>query len=324
MVKAGSVLNGFHTGSRVVFVESGAVLRQVPASSPGCVIFAQDGATLDLRGVTFSSSTPPLFLHGPGTTILGSLPAPSNGLSGPVISRQIPPPSVSRDIGPFVEGFELILNTEGPGSVAVDPVMEFYPRGTPITLTASPGPGNHFIRWAGGVSGTTNPVTFAIHGSTPVTARFSDRPDFFTTWRTQFFDDDELADPEISGLDADPDRDQITNAGEYAFGTHPRVPNSGRGIQILPGGSPHRDGNLRLVYTRPVNAADIDYILQASHVTGGGWFDGSAGDVTFEIVEESATPQGNEMEKITLRLSFTGEIPKSLFFRLTADIGDLP
>jgi uncharacterized repeat protein (TIGR02543 family) len=324
VVKAGSVLNGIPPSTRVVFVESGAVLRQLPASSPSCVIFARDGSTLDLRGVTFSSSSPPLFLYGPGTTILGSLPGPAGGIFGQVVSRQIPSPSLSRDIGPFKEGYELVLNTEGLGTVTVDPVMDFYPRGTPITLTANPGQGNHFVRWAGGISGTTNPVTFAISSSTPVKARFSDRPDFFTNWRTQFFDEDELADPDISGLDADPDSDQITNAGEYAFGSNPTMRDSGRGIQILPGGSPHQAGNLRLVYVRPVNAADIDYILQASQVTGGGWFDGSSGDVTFEIVEESASAQGNEMEEITLRLNFTGEIPNSLFFRLTADIGDLP
>lgn len=323
VVKAGAVLNGLPSSTRVVHVESGAVLRQVPASSTACVIFAEDGSTLDLRGVTFSPSSPPLILHGPGTTILGSLPAPANGIGGPVVSRQIPSPSLSRDIGPFTEGFELVLNTEGPGTVTVDPVMEFYPRGTSVTLTAVPNPGNHFIRWSGGVSSTANPLTFAIGSSSPVTARFSDRPDFFTVWRQRFFDAEELADPDISGLDADPDRDQITNAGEYAFGSDPTVADAGKGIKILPGGNPHRDGNLRLVYDRPVLAADIEYILEASK-TGGAWIDGSSGEVTFEVIEESAVPQGADMEKITLLLKFTGAVPRSLFFRLNANIEDLP
>lgn len=323
VVKAGAVLSGPPSSTRVVHVESGAVLRQVPASSTVCVIFAEDGSTLDLRGVTFSTSNPPLILHGPGTTILGSLPAPANGITGPVVSRQIPSPSLSRDIGPFAEGFELVLNTEGPGTVTVDPVMDFYPRGTSITLTAIPNPGNHFIRWSGGVSSTTNPLTFAIGSSSPVTARFSDRPDFFTGWRQSFFDAEELADPDISGLDADPDGDQITNAGEYAFGSDPTVAGAGKGIKILPGGNPHRDGNLRLVYDRPVLAADIDYILQASKNTTT-WFDGSSGEITFEVIEESAVPQGADMEKITLLLNFTSSVPKSFFFRLTANIEDLP
>lgn len=323
VVKAGSVLNGVPSGTRVVYVESGAVLRQVPASSSSCTIFAEDGSTLDLRGLVFSTSTPPLILHGPGTAILGSLPAPAGGIAGPVVSRQIPPPSLSRNIGPFTEGFELVLQPEGPGTVTVNPVMEFYPRGTAVTLTAVPNPGNHFIRWGGGISSTTNPVTFAIGSSSPVTARFSDRPDFFTSWRLEYFTAAELADPQISGLDADPDGDQITNAAEYAFGSDPRVAGGGKGIRMLPGGNPHRDGNLRLVYDRPVNAADINYILQAG-LTTGGWFDGSSGDVTFEVIEETVQAQGPKMEKVTLLLNFTGEIPKSLFFRLTANIEDLP
>ena len=323
VVKAGAVLSGPPSSTRVVHVESGAVLRQVPASSTSCVIFAEDGSTLDLRGVTFSTSSPPLILHGPGTTILGSLPAPANGITGPVVSRQIPSPSLSRDIGPFTEGFELVLTTEGPGTVTVDPVMDFYPRGTSVTLTATPNPGNHFIRWSGGVSSTTNPLTFAIGSSAPVTARFSDRQDFFTGWRQRFFDAEELADPDISGLDADPDGDQITNAGEYAFGSNPTVAGAGKGIKVLPGGNPHRDGNLRLVYDRPVLAADIDYILQASKGTSA-WSDGSSGEITFEVIEESAVPQGADMEKITLLLNFTAEVPKSFFFRLTANIEDLP
>jgi hypothetical protein len=323
VVKPGSVLDGIHPVTRVVYVESGAVLRQVPSSSPGCMIIAESGSTLDLRGVVFSSSTPPLFLHGPGTTILGSLPAPAGGISGPVVSRQISPPSLSRDIGPFKEGFELVLSPQGPGSVTVDPVMEFYPRGTAITLTAIPNAGNHFIRWGGGISSTTNPITFAIGNSSPITARFSDRQDFFTGWRAQYFTALELADPAVSGLDADPDGDQITNAGEYAFGSDPRVANGGKGIKILPGGNPHRDGNLRLVYERPANAADINYILQASTNTGG-WFDGTSGNITFDVIEESAVAQGDDRERITLLLQLTGENPRSLFFRLTADIGDLP
>lgn len=324
VVKAGSVLNGTHPLTGVVYVESGAVFRQVPSISQTGVIFAEDGATLDLRGVTFSTTSPPLILHSPGTLILGSLPAPTSGsLSGPIISRQIPPLSLSRNIGPFVEGFKLVLNPQGPGTVTVDPVMEFYPPGTPITLTATPTPGNHFIRWSGGVSGTANPITFTLRSSFPVTARFSERQDFFTGWRQHYFTTAELADPAISGLDADPDGDQITNAGEYAFGTDPKALNAGSGIEILPGSNPHSDGTLRLAYTRPANAADITYILQARKDTGT-WFDGSTGEITFETTEEITTPQPNDMERVTLLMKFTGLLPNSLFFRLTANIGDLP
>lgn len=325
IVKAGAVLEGVSPGTRVLYVESGAVLRKVSSVSPNCVIFAESGATLDLRGAIFSPSSPPLFLYGPGTTIHGSLPtAPIGGpTASPAVSRQIAAPSLSRNIGPFKEGYQLVVSSEGPGSVTVEPVMEFYPRGTAVKVTANPDSGNHFIRWVGGVGGTTNPLTFSISGSFPLTARFSDRQDFFSGWRQQYFTTEELANPAISGLNADPDRDQITNSGEYAFGSDPRMANEGSGLRIDPGSSPIAEGGLRLVYTRPALAADITYILEAKQGAGD-WFDGTSGDVLFDVVEEAVVPLGADAEEVTLLLRFTSGVPSSLFFRLGANLEDLP
>lgn len=42
-------------------------------------------------------------------------------------------------------------------------------------------------------------------------------------WQATWFDADELDDPAISGMDADPDLDGLVNLLEYAFGTNPRV-----------------------------------------------------------------------------------------------------
>jgi len=324
IAKAGSVLQGFPSIARVVYVESGAVLRNVPSSSSSCVIFVEDGATLDLRGTTFSTSSPPRIFYSPGTTILGNLPAPTGGLGGPIIPRQISSLSLSRDIGPFKEGFALNLTVEGPGSVSVDPIQDFHARGTAINLIATPAPGNFFVRWTGALSSTTNPVIYAINSSSPITARFSDRPDFFSDWRARYFlTPEELADPAISGLNADPDKDQLTNAGEYAFGTDPTVPNANGGLKILPGGNPHQNGDLKLEYVRPVFAADINYILQAG-AGAGTWFDGKTGNITYLVTESKVEPAGPDMEKVTLLVTFTNEIPNFLFFQLTADITDLP
>jgi hypothetical protein len=80
---------------------------------------------------------------------------------------------------------------------------------------------------------------------------------------------------------------------------------------------------VRLEYIRPTFAADINYILLASEGTGI-WFDGTAGDITFEVTESQVVPNGQELEKVTLLLEFTDEVPNSLFFQLTADITDLP
>ena len=196
VVTSGSILQGFSPSVSFIYVESGAVLQSLPATARTVTIFAEDGATLDLRGTAFSPF-PPRILYSPGTTILGDLPIPTGGSILSRASKQISPVSLSRNIGPFQEGFALSLTIEGPGSVTVDPVQDFYTRETEITLTATPSPGNFFVRWSGGLSSTTNPITLRMSGSTPIMARFSNRPDFFSEWRSRFFlTPEELADPE--------------------------------------------------------------------------------------------------------------------------------
>jgi hypothetical protein len=48
-----------------------------------------------------------------------------------------------------------------------------FPRGTPVTLTASPAAGSVFSGWDGGGCSGTGPCTVAMSGDTPVTATFS-------------------------------------------------------------------------------------------------------------------------------------------------------
>ncbi len=322
IVRPGAVLYGFNFATRVIYVKSGGVLRNPPASGSSAVILAEQGATLDFRGTTFSITSPPLVIYSTGTTILGSLPAPTSGLTGRNTPIQTTPLSLGRNIGPFREGYPLQLSIEGPGTVTVDPVMDYYPPNTAITLTAVPDPAKFFVRWTGGLSSIQNIVTFPISRTTTVTARFSDRPDFFTTWRVQFFTPEQLANPAISGLNADPDGDQVTNVAEYAFGTDPTVPNPKSGLKILPGGNPNQNQGLKLEYVRPVAAADVNYILRAQS-PGSPWFDGSSGDVTFTVTEDKVTPNGPDLEKVTLLVTFTGQIPKSLFFQLSANIEEV-
>lgn len=322
IVQPGAILNGMSYDTRVIYVKSGGVLRNPPPASADTVILAESGATLDFRGTSFSQTSPPMVIYSTGTTILGSLPAPTSGLTGRNTPLQISPLSLARNIGPFLEAYPLQVSVEGPGAVTVDPVMEFYPPNTPVTITAAPHPSKFFVRWTGDLPSIQNTVTFNISRSTSVTARFSDRSDFFTTWRAQFFTPEQLANPAVSGLDADPDGDQITNVGEYAFGTDPTAPNTGGGLKIVPGSDPNRDQGLALEYVRPVAAADVNYILRALS-PGSTWFDGSSGDVTFIVTEDQVMPEGEDLEKVTLLVTFTGEIPRSLIFQLSADIEEI-
>ncbi|MDX1953391.1 MAG: right-handed parallel beta-helix repeat-containing protein [Verrucomicrobiota bacterium] len=49
----------------------------------------------------------------------------------------------------------------------------------------------------------------------------------FALWKSQFFTAGELADPGISGLNADPDGDGVSNIYEYAFNMNPKQPDRG-------------------------------------------------------------------------------------------------
>ncbi len=324
IIKAGAVATSLpEFFPYFVYVESGAVLQNVPSEFFGVFIFAENGATLDFRGTNFTKSVQrPAVFYSPGTTILGSLP-PFSGSFGSIPPRQVASLSSSPGVGPFSVGYPFTLLVDGPGSVSINPMLEYYPEGTAITLTATPAPDNYFVRWMGAISSSTGTKVFVIKKASEVTARFSDHPDFFSDWRARFFTPAQLADPGITGPDKDPDRDQITNAAEYAFGTNPVEFNGNRGFKILPGGNPHQEGvGLRLEYIRPKYAADINYILQASEGINGGWTVGTIGNLIFTVTEEKIVPQGDDMEKITLRVAFPDRIPNSLFFQLTANLED--
>jgi alpha-tubulin suppressor-like RCC1 family protein len=73
----------------------------------------------------------------------------------------------------------LTLETEGQGSVAVDPDLMFYAVGTTVTLTALPAPGYRFVRWEGDVAegdAKKNPLTLTMERNGVVRAVFERIP----------------------------------------------------------------------------------------------------------------------------------------------------
>jgi hypothetical protein len=153
IVKAGAVLQGGAGNAAVVYVESGAVLQSPSGSATSQVIFAESGAVLDFRETTFSPFTPPLIYYSTGTTVLGSLPA------APQTSRQIPPLTLHRGVGPFTLGVRLNLSVVGDGSATVVPNAPFVRHSTNFTVTATPGPGSLFQGWSGSITGTNLQMT---------------------------------------------------------------------------------------------------------------------------------------------------------------------
>jgi len=75
------------------------------------------------------------------------------------------------EYGSTEDGFTLITNVEGSGTVTVDPQKTGYRYGEAVTLTATPISGWSFAGW--GDAGTTNPLTVTITGNTSITATFT-------------------------------------------------------------------------------------------------------------------------------------------------------
>src|ERR1035437_2400007 len=85
----------------------------------------------------------------------------------------------------------------------------------------------------------------------------------YEAWRVKYFSTSELADPTVSGDDADPDGDGIPNLLEYASGTDPRVPNEPPKLVASVSAS---DGGPSLVvsFRRLLLAYELDYSVEAS------------------------------------------------------------
>ena len=66
----------------------------------------------------------------------------------------------------------LDISVVGDGVVQVEPDQATYSEGQQVTLTAAAGADSAFERWSGGATGSENPLTITLSGSTTVTATF--------------------------------------------------------------------------------------------------------------------------------------------------------
>jgi hypothetical protein len=103
-----------------------------------------------------------------------------------------------------------------------------------------------------------NWVLSSLAGGTP------GRPDDpLATWKTRYFDPLDGHFAQLSALDADPDFDGLINLWEYAFGTHPRLPDSVRRPRAF---LTHQSGQdyLTLTYPRRALTDNLDFGVQTS------------------------------------------------------------
>jgi uncharacterized repeat protein (TIGR02543 family) len=71
------------------------------------------------------------------------------------------------------DGFcDLVVQAEN-GTVDVSPTGPTFPRGTTVTLTATPNPGYRFTGWSGSATGTLNPLTINMNTNKTIQANFA-------------------------------------------------------------------------------------------------------------------------------------------------------
>jgi hypothetical protein len=86
----------------------------------------------------------------------------------------------------------------------------------------------------------------------------------FVGWQKQWFTDDEIANhPEISGPNATPANDGITNLMKYALNLAPKV-NGTAGLPVVSTTSTGGQNYLELSYTKVIAANDITYTVEVS------------------------------------------------------------
>lgn len=105
-------------------------------------------------------------------------------------------------------------------------------------------------------------------------------------WRSVNFSPAELADPLVSGPDADKDRDGIVNLVEYATGTNPGVPNT------VPAAFVKNGTTLEFTYTRNKAATDLGYLVKWSETLAlGSWSTTGIPDQNPAPLSETATTE---------------------------------
>lgn len=215
------------------------------------------------------------------------------------------------------------------GGIVVSPAIEHWivvgslsfgsPVGSTlrIAIESSPAITAGFLRPSAPASATgVFPIQSAVHTVVAGPTRQT-----FSSWAASRFTPAQLADPNVSGLTANPDGDDLDNFGEYSFGGDPWVADgsaaelSAEVVETLDPGSGQLRKYIEILHNRRAAPSDVTYTLQESS-TFGSWpaVPGS------QIEERSVMPagEGGLLERVRLRVlvPVNGQTTKS--FRVYA------
>ena len=297
----------------------GYSVNRAPAVTVGAAPVAQTGVAADLAGsATTATHTLWSLVSGPGTatfadaaqaltTVNFSLPgtyllrlsgANSSGETSSTLAIEVqdlttPVITVPSDItaeATKASGAVVTFATSAVDAVsgAITPTTlpasgSIFPVGT-TTVTAS----------ASDAAGNTANRTFTITITDPPAA------DSFAAWAGTNFTSAELTDPEISGPNATPAGDGLSNLLKYALGLPPKTPST-TGILLSESG-----GSWSFTYRRPSSRPDLTYAVEISQdLANGPW---TTSGVTHQRVATG--------EPETWRGSFTAPPDDGMFSRL--------
>lgn len=131
---------------------------------------------------------------------------------------------------------------KGGGSVTLDSDDGSYIHGTTASLLATPLPGWTFSGWQGALTSQNADETLVVNGPQTAIAVFVRT---FDDWKSDQFTSAELANPAVSGADADPDGDGLPNWREWLHASSPKDGSSTGLSEMI------RDGNrVSFTYTR--------------------------------------------------------------------------